>query len=355
MPNTLGRTKKPGGDVAFEMQPEYVMSTDDLVSFTWYHLRHTPKDWARFREQVWVVAAVLLIFALIGVVFGGPAAYIAILVGLALLWVVARTLGVWLAVRRRAKRYLRDQVGGPQTVVRVVLDEAGFTHVTPDRRLWASWASAPRVERDERTLYLYTNPGVAVVVPQRAFGDQESFHAFCAEAERLWCQARPQVDAGEQQSDVTLSRWRALSDGLATVILFLLAAFVYGLVAMGLHWMMTLGKTSGHVAASASWVFVVDVSWTVLFAVAATVLGSPLPALAAHSGQGRRWRRIALPILLGCLGWPLGNFSIVLVPGALGPTDIRGAVIRGGVAAAASFAFGVVWAVWAARRDGAGS
>lgn len=162
----------------------YVLTMDDLHAFNRHHGRSSPVVRAgRLKVRL---ALTFFLAALLGALGWGARAGVGF-------WLLgALIILVWYALFPRRiesmqRRFTERTYGegknadllGPHTVE---LTDEGVVERTPLRKLEVKWGAVERVASSDEHLFIWTSGFNAVVVPRRAFADEDALKAFAAHA-----------------------------------------------------------------------------------------------------------------------------------------------------------------------------
>lgn len=165
-------------------QVSYVLTMDDIHAFNAHYSRESPV--ARRGRAKMRLAMTFFLAVLLGALGWGARASVGfwLLGGLILLF--------WFAVfPRRLEAMQRNftertyQAGknagllGPHTVE---LTDEGVVERTPVRELKVKWEAVEKVASTDSHLFLWTSGFNALVLPRRAFADEDALKAFAAHA-----------------------------------------------------------------------------------------------------------------------------------------------------------------------------
>ena len=169
------------------MELEYELTLDDYVTFNKYHIRHSPSCRRSYRWNLVVLIALgLLLIVLYGAFFGTPVGTVlSCIIYVPLGWLLWR-LSYRVTVARRLQRALREgenrDLAG--THVLVIHDE-GITTTGQMGETKLKWAVVEKTVEDKEHVYIYVSAVSALVIPKRAFQDEQHMRAFLDEIARF--------------------------------------------------------------------------------------------------------------------------------------------------------------------------
>jgi hypothetical protein len=183
------------------MELQYDLTVDDLVAFNKHHIWHSPTcRRSYYWNLIGGIVTGLLVAILIGVFYGTPEwtlLYCAILVPLC--WLFWRVYYRVAMARRLRKLYREGENRGLAGAHVLITDDEGFTSKGQMGEGKLKWAVVERTVEDKDYLYVYISAVSALIIPKRAFRDEQHMRAFLDEARRLKAEA-DEAQAGRERA-----------------------------------------------------------------------------------------------------------------------------------------------------------
>ena len=158
---------------------DYELTRDDLFAFQLYALKNSPtvKKFAR-RTRV-MYAVVIVIMAALMTPWRSTLALAAFVLAVGTFILLS-----WLFTRALTRRAITDQINrelpekGQLGRHHIRIDETGVFESTAVGEQRVAWAGIDRIERNEDSIFIYTTPHAALMIPRRAFATAEAADSF---------------------------------------------------------------------------------------------------------------------------------------------------------------------------------
>jgi len=159
------------------MEVEFVLTEDDIVALAHRTARRSLKE-GKGAIIRWIVIAFLLLMFLVHVVNDPDDAFSYYPIPLIAFVVAVHFLTPWMVVQN-TKRALRqgryDQVLGRH---RLLLTPEALTHDSEYAAGRTLWAAVHRIDKTKDHAFILLSGNTSLIVPRRAFADEESFSDF---------------------------------------------------------------------------------------------------------------------------------------------------------------------------------
>jgi len=162
---------------------DYVVTQEDLLSFTIYHAQHSPS--LRRSRLIYQIApsAFLGLFALVWLEVGDVIRAVVHLF-LCALWLLFGSRYWFWRVKRQRRRILSEgQKSYPQRQT-LAISPAGIWVSSEDTESKMKWSAVEKIVTNEGYIYIYVSPLNALVVPKNMFRSETEYESFVETARR---------------------------------------------------------------------------------------------------------------------------------------------------------------------------